>query len=320
MTARVTALTDARTEAEKALQTAQASAAEQKQAAEQERQRGEVLAHQLASAREDLGTLTARVTALTDARSEAEKALQTAQASAAEQKLALEQERQRGDALLRQLASREPVAESLQNGGAVSRIDAGQAVQMTNSSLQAGSVSPSTTRSVLVEGAAPDGPGSASDQQHSAAGSVGKGHSAAASVREPQDAALGDPAASPSRAIREHQIALWVKRGEEFIAVGDFVSARLMFQRAAEKGSAKAAFMLAETYDPAALDTSAPWVWRRTLQRRACGTRRPRISGHPKRCESSKFPKRPQTLRMLPSQTPIHQVPSGRCRPEGRMK
>ena len=84
---------------------------------------------------------------------------------------------------------------------------------------------------------------------------VGKGHSAAASVREPQDAALGDPAASPSRAIREHQIALWVKRGEEFIAVGDFVSARLMFQRAAEKGSAKAAFMLAETYDPAALDT-----------------------------------------------------------------
>src|SRR6187401_176323 len=154
LTARVTALTDARTEAEKALQTAQASATEQKlaleqerqrgdtllrelasareevearkatanaadasaknalastteqkQAAEQERQRGEVLAHQLASAREDLGTLTARVTALTDARTEAEKALQTAQASATEQKLALEQERQRGDTLLRELAS-----------------------------------------------------------------------------------------------------------------------------------------------------------------------------------------------------------------------
>ena len=255
MTARVTALTDARSEAEKALQAAQASAAEQKQAAEQERKRGEVLAHQLASAREDLGTLTARVTALTDARTEAEKALQTAQASAAEQKLALEQERVRGDARIRELASRELVAESLQNGSAVSRIEAGQAVQLTNSSLQAGSVAASTTRSVLVKGAAPDGPGSASDQQHSAADPVGKGHSAAASVREPQDAGLGDPAASPSRAIREHQIALWVKRGEEFIAAGDFVSARLMFQRAAEKGNAKAAFMLAETYDPATLDT-----------------------------------------------------------------
>ena len=150
LAARVTALTDARTEAEKALQTAQASAAEQKlaleqerqrgdtllrdlasareeiearkvatdaadasaknaqasvikqtQAAEQERQRGEVLAHQLASAQVDVATLTARVTALTDERSEAEKALQTAQASAAEQKLALEQERERGQALLR---------------------------------------------------------------------------------------------------------------------------------------------------------------------------------------------------------------------------
>ena len=70
-------------------------AAEQKQAAEQERQRDEVLAHQLASAQRDVGTLTARVTALTDARTEAEKALQAAQASAAEQKLALEQERER---------------------------------------------------------------------------------------------------------------------------------------------------------------------------------------------------------------------------------
>ena len=166
MTARVTALTDARTEAEKALQTAQASVAEQKRAAEQERQRGdalvgelasareevearkaaanaadasaksaqasaaeqkqtaeqerqqiEVLARQLAAARDDVGTLTARVTALTDARTEAEKALQTAQASAAEQKQAAEQERQRGDALVRELASaREWNVDSSQSG------------------------------------------------------------------------------------------------------------------------------------------------------------------------------------------------------------
>jgi TPR repeat protein len=41
-----------------------------------------------------------------------------------------------------------------------------------------------------------------------------------------------------------------VKRGEDFTAAGDFVSARLVFQRAAETGDAKAALMLAETYDP----------------------------------------------------------------------
>jgi TPR repeat protein len=74
------------------------------------------------------------------------------------------------------------------------------------------------------------------------------------SAQEPQDAALGDPATSPLRAISEHQIALWVKRGEEFAAAGDFVSARLVFQRAAETGNANAAFMLAGTYDPTVLD------------------------------------------------------------------
>jgi TPR repeat protein len=45
-----------------------------------------------------------------------------------------------------------------------------------------------------------------------------------------------------------------VKRGEDFAAAGDFVSARLVFQRAAETGDAKAALMLAETYDPNVLD------------------------------------------------------------------
>ena len=76
-------------------------------------------------------------------------------------------------------------------------------------------------------------------------------------AREPRNVALGDPtrvAAPPPRAIGEHQIALWLKRGEEFTAAGDFVSARLVFQRAAETGNAKAAFMLAGTYDPAVLD------------------------------------------------------------------
>ena len=244
--------------AEGSAKNALASATEQTQAAEQERQRGEVLAHQLASARGDVETLTARLTALTDARTEAEKALQTAQASAAAQKLALEQERQRGDALLRDLASaRELVAKRVQNGIAASRIEDGQAVQRPNASFPAGSVSLTTTQSVLVKRATPDGPEPASDPHHTAADFVGKGTRAAASAREPQNAGLGDPpqvAAFPPRAITEQQIALWVKRGQEFIAAGDFVSARLVFQRAAETGNANAAFLLAGTYDASVLD------------------------------------------------------------------
>jgi hypothetical protein len=74
-------------------------------AAEQERQRGEVLANQLALARAEVQTLTGHITALTYERTEAEKAFQTAQARLAEEKQLREQERQRGDILFRELAS-----------------------------------------------------------------------------------------------------------------------------------------------------------------------------------------------------------------------
>jgi hypothetical protein len=79
--------------ADDAVQAAQALAIEHQEAGERERQLGEVLARQVASAQQAIETLMARVTALTDARTEAEKALKAAQASVAEQRQALEQER-----------------------------------------------------------------------------------------------------------------------------------------------------------------------------------------------------------------------------------
>jgi len=41
-----------------------------------------------------------------------------------------------------------------------------------------------------------------------------------------------------------------IKLGAELMTNRDFAGARLMYQRAAETGSALAAFALAETYDP----------------------------------------------------------------------
>jgi TPR repeat protein len=41
-----------------------------------------------------------------------------------------------------------------------------------------------------------------------------------------------------------------MKRGEEFVGAGDFASARQVYQRAAEVGDARAALLLAATYDP----------------------------------------------------------------------
>jgi hypothetical protein len=67
------------------------------------------------------------------------------------------------------------------------------------------------------------------------------------------------PAPQPPRPVVLRQldadeIATLIRRGEEFIANGDLAAARLMLQRAAEAGDARAALALAGTYDPNVLD------------------------------------------------------------------
>jgi hypothetical protein len=58
------------------------------------------------------------------------------------------------------------------------------------------------------------------------------------------------PAARPARRIDPGELAALNKRGEDYIAARDLASARLVLQRAAESGDARAALTLAGTYDP----------------------------------------------------------------------
>jgi len=58
------------------------------------------------------------------------------------------------------------------------------------------------------------------------------------------------PPSPPIRSLDPAAIALLMKQGEQFIAIGDLVTARTVFQRAAEAGDAYAAMALAATYDP----------------------------------------------------------------------
>jgi hypothetical protein len=57
------------------------------------------------------------------------------------------------------------------------------------------------------------------------------------------------PRASASTLDRE-ELAILLRRGQEFIAYGDLASARLMLRRAAEGGDPQAALLLGSTYDP----------------------------------------------------------------------
>jgi TPR repeat protein len=191
---------------------------------ERQRQRGEVLARQLASAQKEVETLTARVTAMTDAHTEAERALQGAQASVAEQRQALDQERRRGDALARELAS---AREELETRKAAAKA-ADDAVQ--------------TAQALAIEHR------QVGERERQRGEVLARQLASAHKEVETLTARI-----AAMSGIRE-QIALWVKRGEDFAAAGDLVSARLVFQRAAETGDAKAALMLAETYDPNVLD------------------------------------------------------------------
>jgi TPR repeat protein len=65
------------------------------------------------------------------------------------------------------------------------------------------------------------------------------------------------PAASKATHLLDpEEIKLFVKQGEQFIAAGDVVTARIVFQRAANAGDAGAAVALGGTYDPIVLAKS----------------------------------------------------------------
>jgi TPR repeat protein len=62
------------------------------------------------------------------------------------------------------------------------------------------------------------------------------------------------PSGTLSRRIDARQLDALLARGNALKVTGDLAGARLVFQRAAEAGNARAAFMLAETYDPIVLE------------------------------------------------------------------
>lgn len=56
-----------------------------------------------------------------------------------------------------------------------------------------------------------------------------------------------------SKLLSAAEIAALIARGDKLLSTGDFTSARLFYERAADGGSGQAALRLGETYDPAFL-------------------------------------------------------------------
>jgi hypothetical protein len=76
---------------------------------------------------------------------------------------------------------------------------------------------------------------------------------AVAMVQPSAAGAQAAPASKGTRVLDPEEIKFFMKQGEQFVAAGDVVTARIVFQRAAEAGDANAAMALGATYDPTVL-------------------------------------------------------------------
>jgi hypothetical protein len=66
-------------------------------------------------------------------------------------------------------------------------------------------------------------------------------------------ARTGNEAAAPSKTLDAGTLAVMMTRAKSLLALGDIAAARLLLERAANAQDATAAFLLAQTYDPAVL-------------------------------------------------------------------
>jgi len=66
-------------------------------------------------------------------------------------------------------------------------------------------------------------------------------------------ARTGNEAAAPSKTLDAETLAALMTRARSLLALGDIAAARLLLERAANAQDANAAFLLAQTYDPAVL-------------------------------------------------------------------
>src|SRR5882724_767688 len=239
-----------------AVRTAEAAEVEQKLAFGKERDKSETLARELASARKEAEERSARLAAV---HAEVLQVTETNRAITAEQKPALAIERDRADALKRELTS---VRNELEAGNRkIAALNALSAPQSRESAVDSSQerMAESSSRTTEGKGRSPEqisaeatastsGQSSASELPRPEAQSTAReaasdsGPKVAASIERSTPAS----AASSRSTVDEQRL---LARANALLRQVDISGARLLLEYALERGSARAAFMLAETYD-----------------------------------------------------------------------
>jgi hypothetical protein len=244
-----------------AARTAETAKIEQELAFGKERDRAETLARELASARKEAEARSARLAA---AHAEVLQATEKNTAIAAGQKLALASERDRADALMRELTSVRNELEAATRK--IAALNAPRALHSRQPAVDSSQQRTAESSSSTIEGK------ESSPQQISgeAVASNSGGSSASELPRtEPQSSAREaasdlDPkvavrterstsASAVSHSFVDEQRLL--ARANALLLQADISAARPLLEHALERGSARAAFMLAETYDARVLQS-----------------------------------------------------------------
>jgi hypothetical protein len=249
-------LDKARAEGGEAVRIAEAARIEQERAFKKERDKTETLTRELASARKETEEHSALLAA---AYTEVLQATEINSTSAAEQKLAIARERDRAEALSRELASVRNAPEvgnwqiaALNAFRALrtqSPVDSAQArmVEVSSTTTEGkgrsaeGAVASTSERSTATELPRPERQSAAREAALDSDQKVGmrteRSMSASAVTRSPVD---------------EQRL---LARATELLRQADISGARPLLEHALEHGSARAAFMLAETYDARVLQS-----------------------------------------------------------------
>src|SRR6202048_1566449 len=250
-------LDTARAEGLETARTAEAAKLEQKLAFGKEREKTETLTRELASARKEA---EARSALLAAAHAEVLQARETNTAIAAEQKLALASERDRADALTRELTS---VRNERKAGNwQIAALNAFRALHSREPAVDSSQerMAEASSRTIEAKAALPDqisGEAGASTSGRSAASELPRpepqstAHEAASDL-DPKVAMGTERSTSASDASRELRL---LARANALLRQADISGARPLLEHALERGSARAAFMLAETYDARVLQS-----------------------------------------------------------------
>ena len=239
-------------------QTTAAAKIEREQAFGKEREKTETLARELAAARKEA---EARSALLAAAHAEALQATETNNANTAEHERALTSERDRADALARELTS------------ARNELEAGRKIAASNSlralPSRASAVDRSQERMAKSYSRAIEGKGRSPEQISGKAAAFTSRPSSASELPRPEALSAAREAASDfvpkvamgiERSTAPHAVSLpladeqrLLARATTLLRQADISGARPLLQHALERGSARATFMLAETYDAAVL-------------------------------------------------------------------